>query len=53
MLVTLREQRVLKLFSLSSLSLSIFFGCFVLFCFVFINFCHVYKRVLERIKSKR
>ena len=25
----------------------------VLFCFVFINFCHVYKRVLERIKSKR
>ena len=48
MLVTLREQRVLKLFSLSSLSLSIFFGCFV-----FITFCHVYKRVLERIKSKR
>ena len=51
MLVTLREQRVLKLFSLSPLSLSIFFGCFVLF--VFLNFCHVYKRVLERIKSKR
>ena len=52
MLVTLREQRVLKLFSLSSLSLMIFFGCFVLFCFFF-HFCHVYKRVLERIKSKR
>ena len=51
MLVALREQRVLKLFSLSPLSLSIFFGCFVFF--VFINFCHVYKRVLERIKSKR
>ena len=41
------------LVTLSPPSLSIFFGCFVLFCFVFINFCHVYKRVLERIKSKR
>ena len=35
MLVALREQRVLKLFSLSSLLLSIFFGCFVLFCFYY------------------
>ena len=36
MLVALREQRVLKLFSLSPLSLSIFFGCFVFFLFLLI-----------------
>ena len=42
MLVTLREQRVLKLFSLSSLPLSIFFGCFVLFLLIFVTYIKGY-----------
>ena len=44
MLVTLREQRVLKLFSLSSLTLSIFFWlfCFVLFLLIFVTYIKGY-----------